>query len=96
MLIRYGRTRRVAFLRMTFRSKWTGRRSNGKADLERGVELLTMSDGRANRAAFQQVIESHDGGRKMIFYVESPYITFPFTSDCTGKGLAAAAVRRQK
>ena len=75
MMIRMDDTDAVAFLMNDFRSTWDGgdQMASGSFD---GVELLTL-DGRANRAAFQRVIDLIDCAERSIF-VESPYITFPF------------------
>ena len=75
MMIRMADTDAVAFLTNDFRSTWNGgdQMASGSFD---GVELLTL-DGRANRAAFQRVIDLIDCAERSIF-VESPYITFPF------------------
>jgi cardiolipin synthase len=58
-----------------FHSTWDGRDQIASASFG-DVELLTL-DGRANRAAFQRVIDLIDRAEESIF-VESPYITFPF------------------
>lgn len=75
MMIRMDDTDAVAFLANDFRSTWDrgDQMASGSFD---GVELLTL-DGRANRTAFQRVIDLIDCARESIF-VESPYITFPF------------------
>ena len=63
------------FLREDFLATWDGRDrvAHGQFD---GIALFT-ADGRANRAAFQRVLDLIDGAQQSIF-VESPYITFPF------------------
>jgi len=65
----------AAFLRDDFLSTWDGRDRVAHERFD-GIEFFT-ADGRANRAAFQHVMDLIDGARKSIF-VESPYITFPF------------------
>ncbi|HBB95650.1 MAG TPA: phosphatidylserine/phosphatidylglycerophosphate/cardiolipin synthase family protein [Blastocatellia bacterium] len=75
MMIRMDDAPAVAFLTKDFRSTWDGGDQMASRSFE-GVELLTL-DGRANRTAFQRVIDLIDGAERSIF-VESPYITFPF------------------
>jgi cardiolipin synthase len=65
----------AGFLRDDFLSTWGGRNRVAKAEFD-GLALFT-ADGRANRAAFQRVLDLIDGAQYSIF-VESPYITFPF------------------
>src|SRR5256714_4641829 len=75
MMIRMDDADAVRFLRNDFRSTWDGGDQMASGSSE-GVELLTL-DGRANRTAFQRVIDLIDRAEESIF-VESPYITFPF------------------
>lgn len=75
LMIRLDDADAVAFLTNDFRSTWEGGDQMASGSFA-GVELLTL-DGRANRAAFQRVIDLIDGAERSIF-VESPYITFPF------------------
>jgi cardiolipin synthase len=63
------------FLREDFLATWNGHDRVARRQFD-GIELFT-ADGRANRAAFQRVLDLIDGARQSIF-VESPYITFPF------------------
>jgi cardiolipin synthase len=65
----------AAFLRADFLATWNGRDRVAHERFD-GIEFFT-ADGRANRAAFQRVLDLIDGARQSIF-VESPYITFPF------------------
>src|SRR5256714_2503386 len=75
MMIRMDDTDRVAFLTNDFRSTWNGSDQMATGSFD-GVQLLKL-DSRANRAAFQRVIDLIDCAERSIF-VESPYITFPF------------------
>jgi cardiolipin synthase A/B len=63
------------FLREDFLATWNGHDRVTHRQFD-GIEFFT-ADGRANRAAFQRVLDLIDGARQSIF-VESPYITFPF------------------
>jgi cardiolipin synthase len=63
------------FLREDFVSTWAGRDRVTHREFD-GIELFT-ADGRANRSAFQRVLDLIDAAQQSIF-VESPYITFPF------------------
>jgi cardiolipin synthase A/B len=63
------------FLREDFMSTWNGHDRVARRQFD-GIEFFT-ADGRANRAAFQRVLDLIDGAQQSIF-VESPYITFPF------------------
>jgi len=63
------------FLRADFMSTWDGQNRVAHRQFD-GLELFT-ADGRANRAAFQRVLDLIDGAQHSIF-AESPYITFPF------------------
>lgn len=65
----------VRFLREDFLATWNGRDELKHRQFD-GVEFFTL-DGRANRAAFQRVLDLIDSARQTVF-VESPYITFPF------------------
>jgi len=65
----------AAFLRDDFLATWDGRNRVAHQRFE-GMEIFT-ADGRANRAAFQRVLDLIDDAKRTIF-VESPYITFPF------------------
>jgi len=82
----------ASFLREDFLSTWDG--CDRVADREfSGLELFT-ADGRANRAAFQRVLDLIDGAQQSIF-VESPYITFPFYERlraATGRGVTVKIV----
>ena len=75
MMVRMDDPSAVAFLRDDFRSTWDGGDQMASGSFA-GADLLTL-DGRANRTAFQRVIDLIDHSRRSIF-VESPYITFPF------------------
>jgi cardiolipin synthase len=75
MMIRLDDPDAVAFLANDFRSTWSGGDRMASESFD-GVDLLTL-DGRANRAAFQRVLDLIDSAQASIF-VESPYITFPF------------------
>jgi len=63
------------FLRADFLATWDGLNQVEHRNFD-GIEFFT-ADGRANRAAFQRVLDLIDGARQSVF-VESPYITFPF------------------
>ena len=65
----------AAFLREDFESTWNGQDQVKYRQFD-GIEFFT-ADGRANREAFQRVLDLIDAARLSIF-VESPYITFPF------------------
>jgi cardiolipin synthase len=65
----------AAFLREDFVSTWNGRDRVAHKQFD-GLEFF-IADGRANRAAFQHVLDLMDAARRSIF-VESPYVTFPF------------------
>ena len=75
MMLRIDDADAVAFLRSDFLSTWTGNDHVGRRQCD-GLELFTL-DGRANRKAFQRVLDLIDAAQETIF-VESPYITFPF------------------
>ena len=75
MMIRMDDAGTVTFLTNDFRSTWDGRDQIASGSFE-GADLLAL-DGRANRTAFQRVIDLIDHSERSIF-VESPYITFPF------------------
>ncbi|MFN2577870.1 MAG: phosphatidylserine/phosphatidylglycerophosphate/cardiolipin synthase family protein [Pyrinomonadaceae bacterium] len=75
MMIRIDDPEAVAFLYKDFRSTWDGK-DRMASGVFPGVGLITL-DGRANRNAFQRVIDLIDRAEESIF-VESPYITFPF------------------
>ena len=75
MMIRMDDAGTVTFLTNDFRSTWDGRDQMASGSFE-GADLLAL-DGRANRTAFQRVIDLIDHSERSIF-VESPYITFPF------------------
>jgi len=63
------------FLREDFLATWAGRDRVAHREFK-GLELFT-ADGRANREAFQRILDLIDGAQQSIF-AESPYITFPF------------------
>lgn len=63
------------FLREDFVATWNGHDRVTHRQFE-GIEFFT-ADGRANRVAFQRVLDLIDAAGLSIF-VESPYITFPF------------------
>ena len=65
----------TAFLREDFVSTWNGRDRVAHKQFD-GLEFF-IADGRANRAAFQHILDLMDAARRSIF-VESPYVTFPF------------------
>jgi cardiolipin synthase len=75
MMLRVEDPAAAGFLREDFLATWSGRDQVAHRHLD-GLELFTL-DGRANRAAFQHVLDLIDSSRQSIF-VESPYITFPF------------------
>src|SRR5260370_33180023 len=75
MMLRTDDVDAVAFLREDFLSTWTGREQVARGEFD-GLELFTL-DGRANRLAFQRVLNLIAAAQQTIF-VESPYITFPF------------------
>jgi cardiolipin synthase len=80
------------FLREDFLATWDGRDRVAQRQFE-GLEIFT-ADGRANRAAFQRVLDLIDGAQQSIF-VESPYITFPFYDRlraATRRGIAVKIV----
>ena len=82
----------AAFLREDFLATWDGRDSVAHCQFD-GIALST-ADGRANRAAFQRVLDLIDGAQQSIF-VESPYITFPFYDRlraATGRGVTVKIV----
>src|SRR5258707_15241940 len=82
----------ASFLRDDFLTTWDGRDRVAQQRFD-GIELFT-ADGRANRAAFQRVLDLIDDARKSIF-VESPYITFPFYERlraATGRGVTVKIV----
>ena len=75
MMMRISDPAAVRFLKEDFRATWRGcDRVSANSFAE--MDLLTL-DGRANRTAFQRVIDLIDQAEQSIF-VESPYITFPF------------------
>jgi cardiolipin synthase len=65
----------VRFLKEDFAATWDGCDRIATQSFS-DLDLLTL-DGRANRSAFERVIDLIDQAGKSIF-VESPYITFPF------------------
>ena len=75
MMIRIDDPAAVQFLKDDFAHTWRGvdRIASGSFP---DLELVTL-DGRANRPAFQQVLDLIDAAGDTVF-VESPYITFPF------------------
>ena len=75
LMIRISDRAAVSFLREDFCNTWRGC-DDQAAQWFAGIGLLTI-DGRANRAAFQRVIDLINQAADSIF-VESPYITFPF------------------
>jgi cardiolipin synthase len=75
MMVRIDDACVVEFLRNDFLSTWNGRDQLVGREFN-GVEIFTL-DGRANRRAFQRVLDLIDAAQNSIF-VESPYITFPF------------------
>ena len=75
MMLRVEDPNAAGFLREDFLASWAGRDQIRHRQFD-GFELFTL-DGRANRTAFQRVLDLIDGARRSIF-VESPYITFPF------------------
>ncbi len=75
MMVRIEDETVARFLREDFLATWDGRNQVEHQHFD-GIEFFT-ADGRANRAAFQRVLDLIDGARRSIF-VESPYITFPF------------------
>ncbi|MDX6575468.1 MAG: cardiolipin synthase [Blastocatellia bacterium] len=80
------------FLREDFLTTWDGRDRVAQRQFD-GLEIFT-ADGRANRAAFQRVLDLIDGAQQSIF-VESPYITFPFYDRlraATRRGIAVKIV----
>ncbi|MDX6530344.1 MAG: cardiolipin synthase [Blastocatellia bacterium] len=80
------------FLREDFLATWDGRDRVAQRQFD-GLEIFT-ADGRANRAAFQRVLDLIDGAAQSIF-VESPYITFPFYDRlraATRRGIAVKIV----
>lgn len=88
MMLRIVDTDAAAFLRADFLSTWSGRDQIAHRQFD-DLELFTL-DGRANRTAFQRVLDLIDGAQQSIF-VQSPYITFPFYErlrDATHRGVA--------
>jgi cardiolipin synthase len=75
MMLRISDRAAVGFLKEDFAATWQGG-DRIAAQSFAGLDLLTL-DGRANRTAFQRVIDLIDQAAQSIF-VESPYITFPF------------------
>jgi cardiolipin synthase len=75
MMLRVEDPNAAGFLRADFLATWNGRDQISHRQFD-GLELFTL-DGRANRTAFQRVLDLIDSSRQTIF-VESPYITFPF------------------
>lgn len=75
MMLRIDDPRAAAFLRSDFLSTWIGQDRVHRQQFD-GLALFTL-DGRANRKAFQKVLDLIGAARRTIF-VESPYITFPF------------------
>jgi len=75
MMLRIEDAATVQFLREDFLLTWAGKDRVARESAQ-GIEILT-TDGRSNRAVFQQVLDLVDAARKSIF-VESPYVTFPF------------------
>lgn len=75
MMLRVEDENVAAFLREDFVATWNGHDRVTRRQFD-GIEFFT-ADGRANRQAFQRVLDLIDAARQTIF-VESPYITFPF------------------
>ncbi len=75
MMLRIEDDKAAEFLSADFLATWDGRNQVDHRHFD-GLEFFT-ADGRANRAAFQRVLDLIDGARQLIF-VESPYITYPF------------------
>jgi cardiolipin synthase len=75
MMLRIEEDAVAKFLGEDFLSTWDGRDRVAAGQFD-GIQLFT-ADGRANRTAFQRVLDLIDHAQQSIF-VESPYITFPF------------------
>jgi cardiolipin synthase A/B len=75
MMFRIDDDQAANFLGEDFLASWNGHDRVRQGNFA-GVELFTV-DGRANRSAFQRVLDLIDGATHSIF-AESPYITFPF------------------
>jgi cardiolipin synthase A/B len=75
MMLRIEDTTAVQFLREDFLVTWGGDNRVAEKPFD-GIEILT-TDGKANRAVFQRVLDLVDAARQSIF-IESPYVTFPF------------------
>jgi cardiolipin synthase len=80
----------AAFLREDFVATWNGHDSVTRRQFD-GIEFFT-ADGRANRAAFQRLLDLIDAARLSIF-VESPYVTFPFYERLRAATRRGVAVR---
>ena len=89
MMLRIEDAEAARFLNADFLGTWNGRDEVAQQQFD-GVELFTL-DGRANRAAFQRVLDLIDTARQTIF-VESPYITFPFFERLRGAARRGVAV----
>jgi len=75
MMLRIEDQKVADFLHADFLATWDGCDEVRHREFD-GVELFTL-DGRANRVAFERVLDLIDRSRQSVF-VESPYITFPF------------------
>jgi len=92
MMVRIEDEKVAGFLREDFLSTWKGRDRVAHRAFDE-LELFT-ADGRANRGAFQRVLDLIDRAQRSIF-VESPYITYPFYERlraATGRGVTVKIV----
>lgn len=92
MMLRIEDLETAKFLREDFHRCWQGQSASSirRAD---GIEMRTLN-GRANDAAFGEVLRLIDEAQSSIF-VESPYITFPFYDhlrDARRRGVAVTIV----
>ena len=96
MMLRIEDANTVKFLREDFLQTWNGENRVAR-ETTNGVEILT-TDGRANRAVFQRLLDLIDGARQSIF-VESPYVTFPFYErlrEATRRGVRVMVVTPER
>jgi len=85
-----------SFLAEDFLASWEGRRFSGQRRFK-DIELFSF-DGVNNREAFQPIWDLIDGAEDSI-YVQSPYLSHPFTDrlrDAVGRGIEVTVVTPEK
>lgn len=78
LMLRIEDPRVAEFLEADFLATWDARARAGRVDLA-GLSIRSL-DGRANEAAFDEVLDLLAGAREEVF-LECPYVTEPFTRE---------------